>query len=131
MTSPAACSTPTEPEGDGPASFLLDLWRGLSAEPRTLPCKYFYDARGSRLFDLICESPEYYVTRTEAAIMRLHAGEMATFIGAGGLGDVISNGINSSRDLVLITGSVLVAALALLVDWLAGIAEDLLRPRGL
>lgn len=56
---------------------------------------------------------------------------LATFIGAGGLGDVISNGINSSRDLVLITGSVLVAALALLVDWLAGIAEDLLRPRGL
>ena len=56
---------------------------------------------------------------------------LATFIGAGGLGDVISNGINSSRDLVLVTGSVLVAALALLIDWLAGIAEDLLRPRGL
>lgn len=56
---------------------------------------------------------------------------LATFIGAGGLGDVISNGISSSRNLVLITGSVLVAVLALLVDWLAGIAEDLLRPRGL
>lgn len=56
---------------------------------------------------------------------------LATFIGAGGLGDVISNGIASSRNLVLITGSVLVAVLALTVDWLAGIAEDLLRPRGL
>lgn len=56
---------------------------------------------------------------------------LATFIGAGGLGDVISNGINSSRNLVLVTGSVLVAVLALLVDWLAGIAEDFLRPRGL
>ncbi|NKI44889.1 ABC transporter permease [Streptomyces physcomitrii] len=55
---------------------------------------------------------------------------LATFIGAGGLGDVISNGINSSRTLVLVTGSLLVAALALLLDWLAGIAEDLLRPRG-
>jgi osmoprotectant transport system permease protein len=56
---------------------------------------------------------------------------LATFIGAGGLGDVISNGIASSRNLVLITGSVLVAVLALTVDWLAGIAEDMLRPRGL
>ncbi|WP_049570951.1 ABC transporter permease [Streptomyces sp. SBT349] len=56
---------------------------------------------------------------------------LATFIGAGGLGDVISNGISSSRDLVLVTGSVLVAVLALALDWLAGIAEDLLRPRGL
>jgi osmoprotectant transport system permease protein len=56
---------------------------------------------------------------------------LGTFIGAGGLGDIISNGINSSRNPVLITGSVLVAALALAVDWLAGIAEDLLRPRGL
>jgi osmoprotectant transport system permease protein len=56
---------------------------------------------------------------------------LATFVGAGGLGDVISNGINSSRSLVLVTGSVLVAVLALFVDWLAGIAEDLLRPKGL
>lgn len=56
---------------------------------------------------------------------------LATFIGAGGLGDVISNGIGSSRNLVLVTGSVLVASLALLVDWAAGIAEDALRPSGL
>lgn len=56
---------------------------------------------------------------------------LATFVGAGGLGDIISNGIASNRDLVLITGSVVVAVLALLVDWLAGIAEDFLRPSGL
>lgn len=56
---------------------------------------------------------------------------LATFVGAGGLGDIISNGISSSRNTVLVTGSVLVAVLALAVDWLAGIAEDLLRPRGL
>ncbi len=56
---------------------------------------------------------------------------LATFIGAGGLGDVISNGIASNRNLVLVTGSALVAVLALLVDWVAGIAEDLLHPRGL
>lgn len=56
---------------------------------------------------------------------------LATFIGAGGLGDIISNGINSNRTVVLVTGSLLVAVLALFVDWIAGIAEDLLRPRGL
>ncbi|MHA6798460.1 ABC transporter permease [Bounagaea algeriensis] len=56
---------------------------------------------------------------------------LATFVGAGGLGDIISNGINSNRNLVLVTGSVLVAALALLIDWIAGIAEDFLHPRGI
>ncbi|GAA1104685.1 MULTISPECIES: ABC transporter permease [Pseudonocardia] len=56
---------------------------------------------------------------------------LATFIGAGGLGDIISNGLASNRTLVLVTGSVLVAALALLIDWLAGLAEDVLHPKGL
>lgn len=55
---------------------------------------------------------------------------LATFIGAGGLGDIISNGLASNRTLVLVTGSVLVAALALLIDWLAGIAKDNLAPKG-
>lgn len=55
---------------------------------------------------------------------------LATFIGAGGLGDIISNGLASNRTIVLVTGSVLVAALALLIDWLAGLAEDRLAPRG-
>ncbi|WP_017611856.1 ABC transporter permease [Nocardiopsis salina] len=55
---------------------------------------------------------------------------LATFIGAGGLGDVISNGISSNRDLVLFAGSVLVAVLALTIDWLGALVEDLLRPRG-
>jgi len=56
---------------------------------------------------------------------------LATFIGAGGLGDVISNGIASNRTIVLVTGSLLVAVLALLVDWLAELAENYLRPSGL
>ncbi|OEU96475.1 ABC transporter permease [Streptomyces oceani] len=66
-----------------------------------------------------------------AVIITVGTVALGTFIGAGGLGDVISNGIGSSRNLVLVTGSVLVASLALLIDWLAGIAEDALRPRGL
>lgn len=44
--------------------------RGLAHSPKSLPCKYFYDARGSHLFERICELDEYYPTRTETAILR-------------------------------------------------------------
>ncbi|MDQ3332527.1 MAG: L-histidine N(alpha)-methyltransferase [Planctomycetota bacterium] len=52
--------------------FLADVLEGLSKPQKTLPCKYFYDARGSELFDEICEQPEYYPTRTETAILDEH-----------------------------------------------------------
>lgn len=55
---------------------------------------------------------------------------VATFINAGGLGDMIVNGLKLQRYPVLITGAVLVACIALLIDWIAGLAEDRLRPRG-
>ncbi len=63
--------------------FRADVLRGLSASPKRLPCKYFYDERGSQLFDAICELDEYYLTRAELAIMRRDAGEMAQSIGDG------------------------------------------------
>ncbi len=53
-----------------------DVLRGLSMRPRRLPPKLFYDAAGSRLFDQITETPEYYPTRTERAILTEFAGEM-------------------------------------------------------
>ncbi|GGI40514.1 permease [Cnuibacter physcomitrellae] len=56
---------------------------------------------------------------------------IATFINAGGLGDMIVNGLKLQRFPVLVTGAVLVACIALLIDWLAAVAEDLLRPRGI
>lgn len=49
---------------------------GLTASPKTLPCKYFYDDEGSRIFEEICRLPEYYVTRTERAILEAHAGDI-------------------------------------------------------
>lgn len=55
---------------------------------------------------------------------------VATFINGGGLGDMIVNGLKLQRFPVLITGAVLVACIALLIDWIAGLAEDLLRPKG-
>jgi dimethylhistidine N-methyltransferase len=63
------------------AAFLDDVVEGLSQSPKCLPCKYFYDERGSRLFDRICELDEYYLTRAELALMRQYAAEMAEQIG--------------------------------------------------
>lgn len=61
-------------------SFESEVLAGLSTFEKTLPCKYFYDACGSALFDQICELPEYYPTRTEAAIMQSNAVEMAALV---------------------------------------------------
>ena len=55
---------------------------GLSAPRKTLPCKFFYDAEGSTLFDRICELPEYYPTRTECKILENYSDEIAELIGS-------------------------------------------------
>ena len=63
------------------SDFLADVIAGLSANPRTLPCKYFYDDRGAALFQKICELPEYYVTRTELDILDRNRAEIASYLG--------------------------------------------------
>src|SRR5881227_28247 len=63
------------------SDFVADVVAGLSSNPRALPCKYFYDDRGAALFQRICELPEYYITRTEIQILRLHGAEMARALG--------------------------------------------------
>ena len=60
---------------------LGDAVRGLSGHPKRLSSKYFYDARGSALFERICEQPEYYPTRVELAIMRDDIGAIASALG--------------------------------------------------
>jgi L-histidine Nalpha-methyltransferase len=72
------------PDIERPATktqFLADVLHGLGQPEKELPCKYFYDEAGSRLFERICELEEYYLTRTELAIMRQHVDEMAAVIG--------------------------------------------------
>ncbi len=64
-------------------AFLDDVFRGLERRQKELPCKYFYDEAGSRLFDAICGLEEYYPTRTEIALLEAHGAEMAAFIGPG------------------------------------------------
>jgi dimethylhistidine N-methyltransferase len=63
------------------ADFRADVLRGLRRPHKRIPCKYFYDDAGSRLFDHICELPEYYPTRTELAILRDQAPAMAGRLG--------------------------------------------------
>ena len=64
-------------------SFRDDVFEGLSRQQKELPCKYFYDNRGSELFNTICGLDEYYPTRTETALLQAHGREMADLIGPG------------------------------------------------
>jgi dimethylhistidine N-methyltransferase len=66
-----------------PTPFETDVLQGLRSQPKKIGCKYFYDQRGSQLFDQICALPEYYPTRTEQAIMDRYVDEMVRQIGAG------------------------------------------------
>ncbi|MFD7094356.1 ABC transporter permease [Streptomyces xanthophaeus] len=66
-----------------------------------------------------------------ALVLNVGTATLATFGGGGGLGDLITSGIQTQRMPVLVVGSVLTVALALFVDWLASLAEALLTPRGL
>ena len=66
---------------DADGAFLEDVLHGLSQPHKTLPCKYFYDAQGSRLFDRICTLAEYYPTRTEHAILTERRHEIAALAG--------------------------------------------------
>ena len=62
-------------------AFLQDVIAGLSQRKKQLQCKYFYDERGSKLFDEICTLDEYYLTRTEQQIMESYARQMADQLG--------------------------------------------------
>ena len=63
--------------------FREDVIAGLSQPQKAIPPKYFYDAKGSRLFEAICRLPEYYPTRTELALTRAHVEDIARFVGRG------------------------------------------------
>jgi dimethylhistidine N-methyltransferase len=64
-------------------SFREDVIAGLSLPQKSVPPKYFYDARGSRLFEAICRLPEYYPTRSELQLTRAHLAAIARFAGRG------------------------------------------------
>jgi L-histidine N-alpha-methyltransferase len=77
-----------------------DVLDGLTRPFKELPPKHFYDARGSELFDRICELPEYYPTRTEKSILTARADEIARVTGVGELVELGSGSAEKARVLL-------------------------------
>ncbi|MEA5565198.1 L-histidine N(alpha)-methyltransferase [Anabaena sp. UHCC 0399] len=77
-----------------------DVVKGLTQFPKSLPAYYFYDDRGSELFEQICELPEYYLTRTETAILQEYAGEIVKITGACELVELGSGSSTKTRILL-------------------------------
>lgn len=69
----------------GNAHVASDVLKGLTADQKYLPSKYFYDARGSKLFEVICRLPEYYLTRMEMELLKRFAGRFMRGFRAGDL----------------------------------------------
>src|SRR5581483_1457687 len=91
-----------EPPADAERhAFAEAVVRGLSAPRKRLPCQYFYDAEGSRLFEEITGLEEYYPTRTETAILREHAHAMARPSGTGAVLVEFGSGSSRKTELVL------------------------------
>ena len=88
------------PAGYRAASLRADALAGLTATPKSLPPKWFYDAQGSALFEKITELPEYYPTRAERAILRAVAPEIAALTGATVLVELGSGSSEKTRLLL-------------------------------
>jgi dimethylhistidine N-methyltransferase len=98
----------------GAAGFAHDLAAALASRPRSISPKYFYDVRGSQLFDRICELPEYYPTRTELALLETHAREMADVMGP--RAEIVEFGAGSLRKVRLLLGAMRSPARYLPID---------------
>jgi L-histidine N-alpha-methyltransferase len=98
-------TTPLHVERRLPDGFLADSLRadaraGLTATPKFLPPKWFYDANGSALFEKITDLPEYYPTRAEREILRAAAGQIASSSRAGTLVELGSGSSEKTRLLI-------------------------------
>ena len=100
-------------EADRVALLRAEARRGLTATPKQLPPKWFYDERGSALFEAITREPEYYLTRRERQILRAHAGDIARTTLAATLVELGSGSSEKTR---------------LLLDALRPIFEGRIRP---
>lgn len=92
--------TRTLPKDATGAALRADVLHGLTATPKALPPKWFYDARGSELFEEITRLPEYYPTRAEREILRDRASEIAAATGARTLVELGSGSSDKTRHLL-------------------------------
>jgi L-histidine Nalpha-methyltransferase len=83
------------------SDFAEALIAGLSARQKSIPCRFFYDAEGSALFERITELPEYYPTRTEAQILAAHASDMAALAEPGTVLIEFGSGSSTKTELLL------------------------------
>lgn len=86
------------------STFLEEALAGLTSEPKTLPCKYFYDQRGSELFEQICQLDEYYITRTEMELLERVRFELAELIGENAA--IIEPGAGAGKKIQLLLGAI-------------------------
>jgi L-histidine N-alpha-methyltransferase len=98
MTSPTLDLHLTEADAD--AALRADARAGLTAQPKWLPPKWFYDAVGSELFERITELPEYYPTRTERGLLRAHSSDIAAIAHADTLVELGSGSSEKTRLLL-------------------------------
>ncbi|MBM3560069.1 MAG: L-histidine N(alpha)-methyltransferase [Alphaproteobacteria bacterium] len=112
----ARCPAPPElVESDHTGDdFQSAVVAGLGLPQKRIPSKFFYDAAGSRLFDAICELPEYYPTRSEVSVLAAHAAEIAALAGPGV--SLVEFGSGSSVKVRLLLDAMPVPAAYLPVD---------------
>lgn len=118
---------------------LLPVLRNTMVGLDQVPADVIESARGMGLtrwrvlleIELPLAVPVILAGVRTALVINVGTAALATFIGGGGLGDTISSGLKNSRELITFTGAALTALLALTFDWLAAVAEHLLRPKGL
>jgi ABC-type proline/glycine betaine transport system permease subunit len=118
-TLPVLRNTLTGLEGVGPA--LIEAARGMGMSPRTVLLKV----------QLPLAVPVILAGIRTALVLTVASAVLATFIGAGGLGDGLVVGVGQNRPTLSVAFGVMVAALALFADWLGLVAEEVLRPRGM
>lgn len=82
------------------STLARDVREGLGSHPKSIPPKHFYDERGSKLFDAICDTPEYYVTRTEQALLERIVDDVVAASGATDLVELGSGAARKTRTLL-------------------------------
>lgn len=91
------------PEVLAPDDFAEAILNGFARRPRSIPCRFLYDARGSELFEQITKLDEYYPARVETALLEAHGAEIASLAGTGRV--LVEFGSGSSRKTSLLLGA--------------------------
>jgi dimethylhistidine N-methyltransferase len=110
------------------SDFQAEILAGLKSRQKSIPPKFFYDAEGSKLFDRICELPEYYLTRTEIGLLRHYGEQIADAVGPDAV--LFELGSGSSRKIRILLDALRPASyvpIDISKSHLLGAANDLAR----